>query len=66
MSKNAVEPERPQAILWRRFACWISKATLAQAHTSALAPTPTHTKAHARALTHTHIHPRLTAVPRQK
>jgi hypothetical protein len=26
MSKNVVEPERPQMALMRRFACWISKA----------------------------------------
>jgi hypothetical protein len=35
---------------WRRVACWISKATCAQAYTCAYASTPTHTYArtHAR------------------
>jgi hypothetical protein len=46
MSKNLVEPERPQTI-WRvRFACW--KVTRARAHACARAPTCTH------ALTYTH------------
>ena len=27
VEKNMVEPERPQVTLWRRFGCWISKAT---------------------------------------
>jgi hypothetical protein len=43
MSKNVVEPERPQVAIWRmRVECWISKATRAQAHASARAPTLTH------------------------
>jgi hypothetical protein len=42
MSKNMVEPERPQ-IIWRRVACWISKATRTQAHARAYSPTPMHT-----------------------
>ena len=33
MSKNVVEPERPQMTIWRRVACWISKVTGARAHT---------------------------------
>ena len=33
------EPERPQMTIWRRVACWISKATYAQAHASARALT---------------------------
>ena len=33
MSKNIVEPEGPQITIWRRAACWISNATLLQAHT---------------------------------
>ena len=40
MSKNMVEPERPQEIGCLRVACWIRKAIRA--------------KAHARANTHTH------------
>jgi hypothetical protein len=39
MSKKLVQPERPQMTIWRRVACSISKATRAQAHTRALAPT---------------------------
>ena len=56
MSKNVVEPERPQMAIWRHVAWWISRATLAQAH--ARAPTITHALVHAltqaRARTHTH------------
>ena len=47
MSKNMVEPDRPQMTIWRRVACWMSKATRAQAHTSAskFPPPPyTHTE----------------------
>ena len=44
MSKNMVEPYRPQMTIWRCVACWIIKATRAQAS----ARLPTH------ALTHTH------------
>jgi hypothetical protein len=33
MSKNVVEPERPQIAIWWRVACCISKATRAEAHT---------------------------------
>ena len=33
MSKNVVEKARLQMTIWRRVACWISKATRAQAHT---------------------------------
>jgi hypothetical protein len=29
MSKNLVEPERPQMGIWGRVACWINKATRA-------------------------------------
>jgi hypothetical protein len=53
-SKNVVEPERPQMTIWRmRVACWISKATCAQARASARAPTPTlrHTRARANVST---------------
>ena len=41
-----VQPEGPQIAVWRRIACWISKATRAQAHDRAR--TPTQTLAHAR------------------
>ena len=37
MSKNLVEPERPQMAIWRRVAFWIYKATRAQVR----APIPT-------------------------
>jgi hypothetical protein len=47
MSKNMMEPERPHTGLWRRVACWISKATRAQEQASAPAPTSTRTNAHA-------------------
>jgi hypothetical protein len=30
MSKNLVEPERPQTIWLMRVACWVSKATRAK------------------------------------
>ena len=41
MSKNVLEPNRPQMAIWRRVACWINKATRAQAHASARAHTHT-------------------------
>ena len=47
MLKNMMEPERPHTGLWRRVACWISKATRAQAQDSAPAPTSTRTNVHA-------------------
>jgi hypothetical protein len=33
MSRNMVEPERPQRIWRMRFACWINKATRTHTHT---------------------------------
>jgi hypothetical protein len=48
MSKNVVEPERPQTIWRMRVACWISKATRAKVH--ACARVSTRMRAH----THTH------------
>jgi hypothetical protein len=39
VSKNMVEPERPQLAIWRNVACWISKAMRAQAHARTFAPT---------------------------
>ena len=56
MSKNMVEPERSQMILRRRFACWISKATCAQADASARVPTSTDTQKHTPTPTDTHTH----------
>jgi hypothetical protein len=60
MSKKVVEPERLQTIWRTRVACWINKATRAQAHARASAPIPTHTQMHALtrppAHTHTHTH----------
>jgi hypothetical protein len=41
MSKNVVESEGPQAIRRMRVACWISKATRAEAHARARVPTTT-------------------------
>ena len=47
-----VEPEGPQ-IIWRmRVACWISKATRAQAHARARAPTHIHTRMHSPTRAH--------------
>jgi hypothetical protein len=48
MSKNMVEPERPQMTIWRLVACWISKVTRVQVNA---------TQPHARTLTHTHARP---------
>jgi hypothetical protein len=48
MSKNVVEPERPQMKTWRHVACWIIKATRAEAHARTRATPPP------RARTHTH------------
>ena len=50
MSKNMVEPQRQQMLIWWRVACWIRKAIHAQAHARTHTPLPTHTHAH----THTH------------
>ena len=55
MSKNEVEPKRPQMAIRWRVACWISKATRAQAHAIARAPTFTYMRAHARTGLHTEI-----------
>ena len=56
ISKNMVEPERPETIWRMRVACWINKATRAQAHTRTRAPTPTHAHTYSRARAHTHTH----------
>ena len=50
--------------MWRRFACWISKATRSQAHASARAPKSTH--AQARTHTYTEKYVRLIAFLQQK
>ena len=50
---------RPQMATWRRVACWISRATRAQAHAY-----PHHT--HARTHTHTQKYVILNAFPRQQ
>jgi hypothetical protein len=47
MSKNVVEPDRPQMIWRMRVANWISKATRAQAPDRARVPTPTYTHTYA-------------------
>ena len=47
MSKNMVKPNRPQMTIWRiRVTCCSSKATRAQAHARARAPTVTHGSPH--------------------
>ena len=66
MSKNMVEPERPQMTIWRRAACRISTATRAETYARARAHTHTYTH------THTHTHTRaqkyvtLIAFPQQQ
>jgi hypothetical protein len=41
--EKLMKPGRTQMAIQRRVACWVSKATCAQAHASARAPTPTRT-----------------------
>ena len=54
MSKNVVEPERPQMTIWRMSAaCCIIKATRAQARARAL---HLHARTRMLSLTHTHRH----------
>ena len=55
MSKNMVEPDRPQTIRSFRMAYWISK----QAHASARAPKPTHLHTHRHTHTRTHANIRM-------
>ena len=45
-----MEPGTLQTTIWRHVACWISKATSAQSHACARAPT------HIHVCTHTHTH----------
>ena len=66
MSKNVVEPERPEMTIWRmRVACWSSKATRNHTHAHAHAPGHTYERTHTH--THTHAHTQkyvtLTAFP---
>ena len=54
MSKNMVDPERPQKIIWRMCAAHgISKATRAHEHAHAQSPPRTRARTHAH--THTQI-----------
>ena len=62
MSKVMAEPERPQMTIWRRVACWTSRATRAQAYARAREPTPKRARAH----THTQKYIILLAFPRQQ
>jgi hypothetical protein len=48
MSKNTLQPEKPQTIWRMRVACWISEATRSQAHARAL-------HSHPRTRTHRHV-----------
>jgi hypothetical protein len=46
MSKNMVELEGRQMEIWRRVACWVSKATHAQPYARPRVPTHIHTHPH--------------------
>jgi hypothetical protein len=64
MSKNIVETERLQLTIWgMHVACWISKATLAQAHILARSPTKPPTTS---ARTHTQKYVIHIALPQQQ
>ena len=63
MSKIMVEPERPQMAIWRRVACWISKATRAQAHARSYTPPP---HIHTQERTRTQKHETLIGIPRRQ
>jgi hypothetical protein len=52
--------------IWRRYKCWIIKATRGQAYASIRAPTPTPTRTSTHLHTHTHKYVRLTAFTRPK
>ena len=54
-SKTVVETEKLQ-IIWRRVACWVSKATRAQAHVRARATTFIHIRMHTHAPPRAHTH----------
>ena len=69
MSKNVVEPGRPQTIRRTRFAFLLSNATRAQAHASGRAPTHTYAQTFAPcSLTrkHTHKYVILISFPQQQ
>ena len=51
MSKNLLDPERPQTIWRMRVECWISKATRTKAHAWTVHP---HVQPRARTHTNTH------------
>ena len=61
MSKNMVEPGRPQTIWRMPVAWWISKATHVQAHAQARTHTPAPTHMHTRTLTHARAHTHIRA-----
>ena len=50
-----METETLQITIWQLIVCWISKATRAQAHARARAPTHIHVLTHPRARTYTQI-----------
>ena len=64
MSINVDEQETLQMTIWRRAACWISKATYEQAYARARAPTHKHVRTHAH--THTQKYVIVFAFPRQQ
>ena len=41
--------------IWRRFACWIRKATRAQTHSTSRGSTPTRTHTHSLAHTYNYV-----------
>jgi hypothetical protein len=59
-----VEPEGPKMAIWRRVACWISKATRSQAYARPRALTST--QAHARQRAHTQKYAIFIVFPQQK
>ena len=61
MSKNVVEPDRSLMTIWRRVACWMSRATRALAYVRANASTHTDARMHA----HTEKSVILIAFPQQ-
>jgi hypothetical protein len=64
MSKNVVETENPYTIWRMHVACWIIKATRAQAR--ARAPTPTHLPPPPHTQSNTYCFPTATIVPRTR
>ena len=70
VEKYGGDREGPQTTIWWRASCWISKATLAQAHGRARAATtpPPHTHTHAHTRVRKHIRNYVTPIvfPRQQ